>query len=101
MSRRSGIRFADKDMRQLWNLQRFLFIWDRRVIPYEWKRCSREICSGPHRPVSSRLWVTPFVAVGLDIIVPEHPRRPQVADRARTEALHQQRHTEEWIGDRR
>jgi hypothetical protein len=37
MSRRSGIRFADKDMRQLWNLRRFPFIWDHRVIPYEWK----------------------------------------------------------------
>jgi hypothetical protein len=37
MSRRSGIRFADKDMRQLWNLRRFPFIWDHRVIPYERK----------------------------------------------------------------
>jgi hypothetical protein len=27
--------FADKDMRQLWNLPRFPFIWDHRVIPYE------------------------------------------------------------------
>jgi hypothetical protein len=35
MSRRSGIRFADKDMRQLWNLRRFPFIWDHRVFPYE------------------------------------------------------------------
>jgi hypothetical protein len=35
MSRRSGIRFADKDMRQPWNLQHFPFIWDHSVIPYE------------------------------------------------------------------
>jgi hypothetical protein len=25
--------FADKDMRQYWNLQRFPFIWDHSVIP--------------------------------------------------------------------
>jgi hypothetical protein len=37
MFRRGGIRFADKDMRQRWNLQRFPFIWDHRVIPYERK----------------------------------------------------------------
>jgi hypothetical protein len=37
ISRRSGIRFADKDMRQHWNLRRFPFIWDHRVIPYERK----------------------------------------------------------------
>jgi hypothetical protein len=30
-----GIRFADKDMRQHWNLRRFPFIWDHQVIPYE------------------------------------------------------------------
>jgi hypothetical protein len=35
MSPRSGIRFADKDMRQQLNLLRFPFIWDHRVIPYE------------------------------------------------------------------
>jgi cyclohexyl-isocyanide hydratase len=34
-SRRSGIRFADKDMRQLQNLPRFPFIWDHSVTPYE------------------------------------------------------------------
>jgi hypothetical protein len=27
--------FADKDMRQLWNLRRFPFTWDHRVIPCE------------------------------------------------------------------
>jgi hypothetical protein len=27
----------DKDMRQMWNLRRFPFIWDHRVIPYERK----------------------------------------------------------------
>jgi hypothetical protein len=37
MSRRSGIRVADKDMRQLWNLRRFPLIWDHRVIPYQRK----------------------------------------------------------------
>jgi hypothetical protein len=31
MSRRSGIRFAEKDMRQYKNLQRFLGSMDRRV----------------------------------------------------------------------
>jgi hypothetical protein len=37
MFRRSGIRFADKDMRKSQNLRRFPFIWDHRVIPYERK----------------------------------------------------------------
>ena len=37
MFRRSGIRFADKDLRQKWNLRRFPFIWDHPVIPYERK----------------------------------------------------------------
>jgi hypothetical protein len=37
MSRRSGIRFADKDMRQKSNPRRFPFIWDHPVIPYEWE----------------------------------------------------------------
>src|ERR1700730_2719081 len=47
MYRRSGIRFADKDMRQYWNLQRFPFIWDHRVIPYERKkRCSCRCTAG-------------------------------------------------------
>src|SRR3981189_679489 len=41
MFRRSGIRFADKDMRQHWNLQRFPFIWDHRVSPYERKTLQR------------------------------------------------------------
>jgi hypothetical protein len=35
MSRRSGIRFADKDMRQHKNLRRFPVILDYRVIQYE------------------------------------------------------------------
>jgi hypothetical protein len=35
MSRRSGIRFADQDMRQLEKLRRFPFISDHSVIPYE------------------------------------------------------------------
>jgi len=39
MSRRSGIRFADKDMRQHWNLQAFPFILDHRVIQYERESC--------------------------------------------------------------
>jgi hypothetical protein len=29
--------FADKDMRQIWNLRRFPCIWDHSVIPYERK----------------------------------------------------------------
>jgi hypothetical protein len=35
MSRRSGIRFADKDMRQHKNLRRFPVILDDRVIQYD------------------------------------------------------------------
>jgi hypothetical protein len=35
MSRRSGIRFADKDMRQHKNLQRFPVILDHSVIQYD------------------------------------------------------------------
>jgi hypothetical protein len=35
MSRRSGIRFADKDMRQHENLPRVPFILDHGVIQYE------------------------------------------------------------------
>jgi hypothetical protein len=34
MSRRSGIRFADKDMRQHKNLWRFFMILDHSVIQY-------------------------------------------------------------------
>jgi hypothetical protein len=34
MSRRSGIRFADKDMRQQENRRRFPVILDHRVIQY-------------------------------------------------------------------
>jgi hypothetical protein len=34
MSRRSGIRFADKDMRQYENLRRFPVILDHQVIQY-------------------------------------------------------------------
>jgi hypothetical protein len=35
MSRRSGIRFADKDMRQHENLRRFPVILDHAVIQYD------------------------------------------------------------------
>jgi hypothetical protein len=35
MSRRSGIRFADKDMRQHRNLRRYPFMLDHRVIQHE------------------------------------------------------------------
>jgi hypothetical protein len=35
MSRRSGIRFVDKDMRQYWNLRRFPFILNHSVIEHE------------------------------------------------------------------
>jgi hypothetical protein len=35
MSRRSGIRFADKDMRQHKNLRRFPVILDHSVIQYD------------------------------------------------------------------
>jgi hypothetical protein len=35
MSRRSGIRFADKDMRQHKNLPRFPFILDDWLIQYD------------------------------------------------------------------
>src|ERR1700732_3906405 len=37
MSRRSGIRFADEDMRQYENLRRFPVISDHRVIRYDRK----------------------------------------------------------------
>ena len=37
MSRRSGIRFADKDMRQQLILRRFSLIWDHLAIPYQRK----------------------------------------------------------------
>jgi hypothetical protein len=35
MSRRSGIRFTDKDMRQRENLRRFLVILNHWVIQYD------------------------------------------------------------------
>jgi hypothetical protein len=38
MSRRSGIRFADKDMRQHENLRRFPVILDHRVIQIQYDR---------------------------------------------------------------